>query len=340
MKEEEFIDILNSLCSTLTAEAKASPFRQSGEFETRVRNFVIEAVKSSGISVEVFPAAQAFPDVVVGRFGIEVKFAEKNTWRSVANSVLESNRNQDVEKVFIVFGKMGGEPEVRWAEYEKVVMHVRTSHVPRFEVELDPAPEHSLFERMGVTYDEFRLSPMENKMEHIRAYARSRLKPGERLWWLEDHPENPEHTMSIQARLYTSLSMEEKTKLRAEAVLLSPKIVSSSRSRDKYNDIVLYLLTYHGVICHQARDLFSAGSVANPTNDDDGGIYIERAIKLLELEMLNAAQTMDEELLKEYWGYTVDPDDRIEHWLRQADKCAKDWIPSSSLFLEYQASRR
>jgi hypothetical protein len=62
------------------------------------------------------------------------------------------------------------------------------------------------------------------------------------------------------------------------------------------------LLTYHGVICHQARDLFSAGSVANPNNDDEGGIYIERALKLIEKELIEVALTMDGALFVEYWG--------------------------------------
>jgi hypothetical protein len=45
---------------------------------------------------------------------------------------------------------------------------------------------------MGVTYDEFRSLPMEEKMRHIRLYARSRLQKGERLWWLEAPPA-PKH---------------------------------------------------------------------------------------------------------------------------------------------------
>jgi hypothetical protein len=181
---------------------------------------------------------------------------------------------------------------------------------------------------------------MEEKMRHIRGYARGRLKKGERLWWLEDSPGAPEHTLPIQARLYTKLTVSEKTKLRAEAVLLSPAVVSSGRSKDKYDDVVLYLLTYHGVLCHQARDLFSAGSVANPNNDDDGGIYIERALKLLEPEMLRAAESMDDELFIEYWGRSVKPQQRIADWLTQADLAARDWVPSASLFLDYQRAHK
>jgi hypothetical protein len=133
--------------------------------------------------------------------------------------------------------------------------------------------------------------------------------------------------------LYTKLSTEEKTKLRAEAILLCPRIVQSGRSRDKYDDVVLYLLTYHGVLCHQARDLFSAGSVANPTNDDNGGIYIARSIKLIEPEIQAAAMRMETALFLEYWGVPVSAEGRIREWLRRADQFARDWKPSEVLFL-------
>ena len=137
----------------------------------------------------------------------------------------------------------------------------------------------------------------------------------------------------VQARLYTNLPTEEKKRLRAEAALLCPSIVDSSRSRNKYDDVVLYLLTYHGVISHQARDLFSAGSVANPENDDVGGLYIERALKLIENEMMEAALRMDNALFVEYWGESVKPKQRIRRWLEKADAIAKDWTPSKKLFL-------
>ena len=98
--------------------------------------------------------------------------------------------------------------------------------------------------------------------------------------------------------------------------------------------MVLYLLTYHGVLCHQARDLFSAGSVANPKNDDEGGIYIESALKLIENEMKLAAFSMDDALFVEYWGESVPPEKRIQRWLEKADELATDWIPSNSLFID------
>jgi hypothetical protein len=331
MNQEEFEHILDVICANLTDEANRKGFQKAEQFESRVREVLQESVKDDpSISISLTPHPQAFPDIAVGRFGVEVKFTLSDTWRSVANSVLETNRIESVEKVYLVFGKMGGKPEVRWGDYEQSVIHVRTSHVPRFEVEL--FANRSLFDLMGIAYDDFRQLPMEEKMSYIRTYARSRLHEGERLWWLEDTPDS-EHTLPIQARLYTSLSTEEKKRLRSEAVLLCPSVVDSGRSRNKYDDVVLYLLTYHGVIAHQARDLFSAGSVANPENDDAGGLYIERALKLIENEMREAALRMEDALFVEYWEESVNPDQRIRRWLEKADAIAKDWKPSAKLFL-------
>jgi hypothetical protein len=339
MTEQDFIQVLDAACEILTAEAAGAGLQSAKAFESRVRIVIQKLISDSGITIDLDPPAQGFPDIAVGRFGVEVKFTMNDTWLSIANSVLETNRVADVEKIFIMFGKMGGVPSVRWSSYEDCVVHVRTSHVPRFEVEVPPAGGTvPLFQQLGVNYDTFRTLPMSEKMRYIREYARGRLKKGERLWWLEDNAE-PEHSLPLQARLYTKLSMAEKTRLRAEAVLLCPRIVAPGRSRDKYDDVVLYLLTYRGVLCHQARDLFSAGSVANPNNDDAGGICIQRALQLIETDILAAAERLDDALFIEYWGRSAQPSERIAQWLQQADSLATDWVPSASLFLDYQRQR-
>lgn len=336
MIKAEFEIILDKCCAKLTDEARTMGFKTSQQFENRVREVLQEiTVDDKSFEIDFAPHPQAFPDIAMGEFGVEVKFTLNDTWRSVANSVLETQRIDTVKQIYIVFGKMGGIPEVRWGEYEQSVIHVRTSHVPRFEVELPigkATVKQSLFEEMGIKYDDFRKLQMQEKMRYIRAYAR-KIHPDGRLWWIEDK-ETDDHTVPIQARLYTNLAAAEKTRLRAEAALLCPSIVKSGRSRNKYDDMVLYLLTYHGVLCHQARDLFSAGSVANPANDDEGGIYIERALKLIEREMREASIIMDDALFVEYWGESVPPENRINRWLEKADELAHDWIPSKSLFID------
>lgn len=116
------------------------------------------------------------------------------------------------------------------------------------------------------------------------------------------------------------------------------------------------MLTYHGVLCHQARDLFSAGSAAGVGGNgrvkatkrdeqiagkDFDGIYILRSLLLLEEEMKKAAGYLEDKLFLEYWGEEIcdgfdihDPGTRIKQWLKMADDYAVEWKPSEYLFLD------
>ncbi|MBQ7650758.1 MAG: hypothetical protein IJS15_07355 [Victivallales bacterium] len=332
MEQREFENLLDEICAELTLEARHNAFTSSSDFENRVRALMAGHSRNGALfEIDMTPHPQAFPDIAVGEYGIEVKFTTDDIWRTIGNSIQENQRIETVKYIYVVFGKMGGLPEVRWGEYEASVVHVRTSHVPRFEVEIamdESSARESLFEQMGIRYDDFRKLDMAEKMKYIRRYAR-KLHPDGKLWWLEGLEE---HTLPIQARLYTKLEQDEKDRLRAEAALLCPEIVKSGRSRDKYDSLVLFLLTYHGVLCHQARDLFSAGSVANPKNDDQGGIYIARALHLIEHEIEAAAQRLPDSLFVEYWGESVPVEQRVAKWLERADALAKDWTPSKTLF--------
>ncbi len=331
MKQKEFEDLLEVVTQRLTAESRSSRFEKSKEFENATRDALQELGKNLGVSINFNPHPYVFPDIVIGNFGIEVKFTENDTWRSVANSVFEGTREANVKHIYVLFGKMGGAPEVKWGKYEDCVMHVRTSHVPRFEVEINP--KESLFTKMGVTYEEFLHFTPEEKMKHVRKYARGRLKKGERLWWLEDAPDQG-HSLPIQARLYMSLEEHEKRMLRAEATLLCPQVVKSGRSRTKYNDPALYAFTYRGIICPQVRDLFSAGSVADKGNKKRGGIYVQRATEDIQNEIIEAAHNLEDALFVEYWGESCKPSKRIVEWLRRADALATEWRPSECLFLD------
>lgn len=329
MTKDEFERILDAVTQQMRHEAQNEVFKSSKDFENRVREALATLGGSDDMDIDFAPHPHVFPDIAIGEFGIEVKFTAQDTWRSIANSVFESTRTPNVNHIYVLFGKMGGSPDVRWGEYDKCVMHVRTSHVPRFEVEM--YPEKSLFEIMGTTYDAFSKASFVEKMRYVREYARRRLKKGERLWWLEDEPEQL-HSLPLEVRLYMRLSQEEKRRFRAEAALLCPQIVKPPRTRDKYIDAAMYLLTYHGVLCPQARDLFSAGSVALRSDETRGGNYVERALKDIEAEMRQAAARLDDALFVEYWGESVQPERRISKWLSRADELAKDWRPSAVLF--------
>jgi len=332
LSPQTFETLLDALCKTLTTECRGgAQFSKSSQFENRVREVLKKLVGEYDVEVDFDPHPYIFPDIVLGKYGVEVKFTTGDSWRSVANSVFESTRSQKVEHIYIVFGKMGGEPAVDWDRYDNCVIHVRTSHVPRFEVQIHP--QESLFTKMGISYKEFCRLSIHDRMEHIRKYARGRLKKGERLWWLEDRPDEG-HSLPLHARLYMSLEQAEKRKMRAEAALLCPQIVKEGHSKHKYDDVTLYLLTYRGVLCPQARDLYSAGSVAMRSDPTRGGTYVLRGLQDIQDEMRVAAATLEDALFVEYWGESVPPERRISEWLKRADGFAVGLKPSEVLFLD------
>ena len=291
-----------------------------------------EILKDMGILVDMSPPAQEFPDIIIGNFGVEVKYSDKNTWRSIANSIFEGSRKQGVDHVYLLFGKVGGEPEVRWGRYEDSIMHVRTSHVPRFEVEIDA--KEPLFKKLNISYNDFRVLSPEEKMPYIRDYAKRRLKSGERLWWIDDQPDA--RSLPLEVRLYTKLTQNEKRRYRAESAVLCPQILRSSRVKGKYDDITMFLLTYYGILCNQARDLFTAGSVAMRASDERGGVYVLRALEDIENEMYEAFHSLEDALFVEYWGEKIPHEKRVEYWLNKADSYMKEWsdiMPSNVLFL-------
>lgn len=325
MTPEQFESLLEKVVEQLGNEVRAGKkYHAADVFEARVKQVLTDVAHGQGIAINPTFHVHAFPDIQANGFGVEVKTTNKDSWQSVGNSVFEGMRDSAVKKIYVVFGKMGGLPDVRWGRYEERITHVRISHAPRFVLEMDR--DSSLFNKIDITYDAFSKLSATDKMGYIRKYSRGRLKPGERLWWLED--ENSEG-LPLEIKLYMHLTTEEKIKLRAEGAILCPQIVGGSRQKDKYNDIAFFFLQHRNVFCPQTRDLYSAGSVAGK---ERGGNYIFRSLKNIEANMREVASTLEDALILEYWGISVKPKDRIKEWLKRADGFAKREKPSDSLF--------
>jgi len=93
MTKSDFEAVLAKCCTILTNEAHMTGFKSSSQFETRVRQVLDELTKDDAtFALDFSPHPQAFPDIAMGEFGVEVKFTMNDTWRSVANSVLETQR--------------------------------------------------------------------------------------------------------------------------------------------------------------------------------------------------------------------------------------------------------
>lgn len=258
MTKENFEVLLDKVVTRLADDVRRdTKYHKPLVFQSRVLEVMQQVARESG-DLSVNPAwhPHAFPDIKANGFGVEVKTVANDSWLSVGNSIFEGMRDQDAKEIYIIFGKLGGMPNVRWGRYQERVTHVRISHAPRFVIEMDR--DSSLFGHMNIPYSEFSQLTADEKMKHVRDYSRGRLKPGERLWWLEDET-SPGINLAI--RLYMRLSSKEKVRLRAEGAIVCPQLLGGSREKEKYNDVAFYLLNHHGVFCPQTRDLYTAGSV-------------------------------------------------------------------------------
>src|SRR3954452_724776 len=166
---DDFESFLSDVCGQLTEMVQTDlAIQSSAAFQSAVGEVLKGLADDSAFTFEDNDHPQVFPDFCLGEFGVEVKFTQNNTWRSVANSVFEGQRSRAVKHIYIVFGKMGGEREVRFARYDHCIVHVRASHVPRFEVDL--ASSTNLFGSWGVTYEQFSRLEEAEKIEYIRRY--------------------------------------------------------------------------------------------------------------------------------------------------------------------------
>lgn len=257
----------------------------------------------------------SFPDIVANRmFGVEVKSTEKNHWQSIGSSILESTRDQNVERIYMTFGKLGKPIQFLSKPYEDCLSEIVVTHYPRYRIDmqLQEKNQPTIFEKMQIDYDDLRT--MDNPVPVVSKYYKSQLKPGESLWWAADEIES---STPMTARLWTALSHEEKEYLAVAGYALFPEILSSGNNK-KYNRYALWLATKKGVINTNIRDSFSAGGkVDMPTKS---GILIKmpaafgriKKYKDLIEEIITDA---NEEVLAEYWDSDIQ-DDRITQWCR------------------------
>lgn len=195
-------------------------------------------------------SGQKFPDIVAAKFyGVEVKSTKDDHWTSTGSSILETTRVADVERIFMTFGKLGGNPiEFLSKPYEECLYGIAVTHMPRYLIDMRLKKGETIFDKMGVPYDELR--QMDNPIAPVSKYYRSQLKPGESLWWAGDAADE---TVSATIRLWKNLTPEEKRRYTVYGCVNYPEIFGGDY--DRYS----LWLTSQGVVDPHIRDQFSAG---------------------------------------------------------------------------------
>jgi hypothetical protein len=315
-----FEDILTRVCQRLTSEAHGSTPRiakNSDELESFVRGALIDEYDKQRQTLILQPKVkkQEFPDIIIAPFGIEIKHTEKkrNTWVGVANSIRESRRPASVERIYVVFGKYGGDPEVRWGLYENVVNHARTSHVPRFQIDMNA--QESFFEKMGISYVDFSVLPMKQKMAFMRTYARSRKHLVKDFWWLED-----------DLKPFDSFSVADRRKLIAQACFLVPGMVTENQ--ESLAKAAFYLASIPRVLSHKMLEDFRNSGGTN--GESKNGLMI---VQTLEREIIWASERLSKGIIKEFWGVEIEAEKRLAWFVHTLDGISDvDPRPSKVLF--------
>ena len=296
---------------------------------------------------------QHFPDIITGDFfGVEVKSTIKNSWQSIGSSIVESLREEDVEKVFLMFGKLSpNNVDFRCKPYEDCLYDISVTHSPRYQIDMDIDADQTIFSKMGVKYDAFR--EMSNQIEIVRDYYRNKYKKenlNQMPWWIGDEKESSHLPKSLESnmgflRLSKDLDVESLNYLKACTFILFPEVLGNNRLT-KYNRAALWWCKRHSVINPRFRDGFTAsGQISIYV---DGKLRWERCPHIIGtfLEVSEIIRNVFPELTEDimyYSDYFTNNEFLFESWKRTADAFLKDSIPeglniniSSLLMLEYK----
>lgn len=255
----------------------------------------------------------SFPDIVANRhFGVEVKSTAGSHWTSIGSSILESTRIPDIDRIYLTFGKLAAPVAFMSKPYEECMSDIAVTHYPRYRIDMNLAPDETIFAKMNVSYDKLRT--MDNPVEPVSEYYRSKLKPGESLWWAGNDPEA--YCAPPILRLWNSLSGSEQDEYTAQCFALFPEILNSS-SPDKYQRAALWLVAPNSIVNTCIRDTFSAGGQVKRPILGGGTAMVPaafgRAIDRSE-QVKSKIFDADEASLREWWGCDIDAD-RIGQWL-------------------------
>lgn len=333
--KNEFNLLLNSTINELNAHAMKLPKKieqlKGNKLEPYVGDIMTELAIGTAFenSIEVV-SGQKFPDIIANKFyGIEVKTTTQNHWKTTGNSVLETTRVKDVERIFILFGKLGKPIEFKCRAYEECLSEVVVTHSPRYLIDMNLEEGKTIFDKTNTSYDTLRQK--QNPIKPITDYYKSKLKPGQDLWWIQDE----EKSSNLVINIWNSLDRKERQELTDRAMVYFPEVFSNRG--DKYASLAVWLITKESVVCPNVRDMFTSGgkadyTIKNQTFKDIPRIYInlfKNIDRVLEI-LLNTSSTE----LTEYWNEKTTEKKKIKDWISLVSISSKSVIGEKHLQLK------
>jgi len=126
----DFVNLIKSTTNSLNTEVSTREDYFISRAGNKLENVVYDKMEylAKGTQFEgtiQLVSGQRFPDIVANRFyGVEVKSTTQNHWKTTGNSVLESTRVKDVDRIYMFFGKLAKPVEFKYRPYEDLQLDI------------------------------------------------------------------------------------------------------------------------------------------------------------------------------------------------------------------------
>ena len=284
-EEERFARFMQITTEALKRDARTNVDYYSKQNGEKLEGVVLEMMRSHANEFDICPDSikptlkQHFPDILLGdKFGVEVKSTKERSWTSTGSSIVESLREEQVKRIYLMFGRLSA-PDIdfRCKPYEDCLYDIAVTHSPRYLINMDLKSEsQTIFGKMQVDYDTFRES--KEQIEIVRNYYRDKFnqngKRGEMPWWIGSDTsttlfEPPTLQENGLIRMWDIIDTPTQEYLKACAYILFPEILGGGTT--KYQRLALWLCSRYSIITSSLRDKFSAGG--------RGNIYVNEKLK-------------------------------------------------------------
>lgn len=323
-------DLLYKALSYMNGNAKATPATISklkpSEVEELSYNSLIAVAPSVNFPKERIDlvSGHVFPDILLHEtnYGVEIKSTKEDKWTSIGSSVVESTRNADTDRVYMLFAKLGGNPTFRCKPYQQCLSRIAVTHSPRYLIDMNLNDKENIFALMKTDYDDFRTLEEAEKINYIRNYYIEKAKAQgkhEMPWWMGK-------ASSINLSFYADRPIEEKKILKAKALILFDSVFNDINDKNKYKDLSLWLCTHHSLLCTNMRDMFTAGG--NIKSID--GIKLDKPYPHIVGEVLiylhlikDILDNPDDDIyesIADHWEFKYDRNNLYESWIEMIEQ--------------------
>ncbi len=353
LAHQAFVDLMDRTEKILNQEALANPNEYKRLNSSTLEPCAVEKIKlacadSPFDANEVkLISGQRFPDIIAEKYyGVEVKSTKEDHWTSTGSSIVETTRVENVDDIYMLFGKLGGNvPQFKCRPYQDVLYDIAVTHSPRYLINMELDKNKTIFSKMGTTYDDFRTSP--DSISKVRHYYRELARQQNRQempWWITS--DNVETGHSFNIKLWNSLDIWEKRELQTKCMILFPEALNPARIMTKYNNTTLWLCAYNQVVNPNIRDIYSAGGKITHVNGKRLETPVAQVFNIIvdysdEIKaVLRHPSSEMYMMIKDFNPILLQSEDMYEAWLNICCKFAdennvplREWITDKPAFL-------